>query len=79
MYTGQNNIVLHKHHCQRYQGYFRFWDLVGAPPKFQGFSYLVGNSPLLHVVTNQDVISYAYLFPSEGIEIISELIHQLLL
>jgi hypothetical protein len=45
---------------------------VGAPlPKFQGFFYLGGIPP--PIVTNPDVISYARLFPSEGIEMKSGL------
>ena len=49
------------------QGYFRFWDLgETSPPNFRCFFVWGGGIPP-PIVTNPDVISKAYVFPSEGI------------
>jgi hypothetical protein len=52
------------------RGILGFGTWVGAPPRkqFQGFFYLEGIP--LPIVTNLDIISYAHLFPNEGIEML---------
>ena len=53
------------------RGILGFGTWVGAPPpKLQGCLFRGGGTPL-PIVTNPDVISYAHLFPSEGIEMMS--------
>ena len=52
-----------------------FSDMGWTLPQISGFYYLGGCTS--YIVANSDVISYAELFLSEGIEIISGLVHQL--
>ena len=62
---------------QKSWGILGFGTWVRRPPIFQVFFCLGGGGIPPPIVTNADVISKAYLFPSEGIEITSGLIHQL--
>jgi hypothetical protein len=58
------------------QRYFMFSDMGWTPPpQILGFYYLGGCTS--YIFANSDVISYVDLFLSEGIDIISGLIHQL--
>jgi hypothetical protein len=52
------------------RGILGFGTWVGALPNFRVFLLGEGGFPP-PIVTNPDVISYAHLFPSEGIEMMS--------
>jgi hypothetical protein len=61
-------------------GYFMFSDMgwtLPPSPTLLNFRVLLFGGCTSYIVPNSDVISYADLFLSEGVEIISRLIHQM--
>jgi hypothetical protein len=62
---------------QKSRGILGFGTWVRRPPQISGVFLFGGGGIPPPIVTNPDVISKAYLFPSEGIEMTSGLIHQL--
>jgi hypothetical protein len=53
------------------RGVLGFGTWVAGPPKFQDFLFGGRGEFPPSIVTNQDIISYAHLFPREGIEMTS--------